>query len=77
MSNIALEQEAIAAANYDCTYTVFTRFGCTPTARSTETEQRLCSKALTSEEVFYKNFTHIRSGSHRHLIFEQLFLVCS
>jgi len=50
MPNVALENEAIAAAKavalLSCIYTLLMY---TNTARSTEAEQRLCSEALTSE----------------------------
>ena len=45
-------------------YCIYTLLMYINTARSTEAEHRLCSKALTSEVwAFYKTFAHIRSGS--------------
>jgi len=55
MPNIALQQEVIAAA-ITIALIFYTLLMYTNTARSTEAEQRLCSKALTSGVGLLHNF---------------------
>ena len=55
MPNTALEQEVIAAA-VTIALVFYTLLMYTNTARSTEAEQRFCSKALTSEVGPLQNF---------------------
>jgi len=57
MPNIALEEEVIAAAITIAliAYCIYTLLIYTNTACSTETEQRLCSEALTSDVDLLQN----------------------
>jgi len=86
MSNIALEQEVIAAA-ITIVLIFYTLLMYIITARSTEAEQWLCSKALTSEGGLLQNFRAYKKWiprvfqcvrkMFRFLIIRNIFWVCS
>jgi len=63
--------------HYNCAYTVFTRFWCTPKQHiQPKLNSGFVLRHWDSKQAFYKTFAQI-SGSRCHLIFEQFIHVCS